>query len=138
MKTNCNLCLLLFQLIDNITFKSESLPEKDQVSCSSLSGSSAFNSQTVTPLKEIFEKRKLKVDEDGSNGSKEVIETKVDCMNDISMQTHENNLLLIRLTNTIEKNNKQLELQNENLEKLNTHLLNLETSVIALSEALRN
>ena len=138
MKTNCNLCLLLFQLIDNITFKSESLPEKDQVSCSSLSGSSAFNSQTVTPLKEIFEKRKLKVDEDGSNGSKEVIETKVDCMNDTSMQTHENNLLLIRLTNTIEKNNKQLELQNENLEKLKTHLLNLETSVIALNKSLRN
>ena len=76
--------------------------------------------------------------EDGSNGNKEVKKTKLDCMNDIPMQTHENNLSLIRLTNTIEKNNKQLELQNENLEKLNTHLLNLETSVIALNKSLRN
>ena len=59
-------------------------------------------------------------------------------MNDISMQTHENNLLLIRLTNTIEKNNKQLELQKDNLKIFSTHLLNLETSVITLNKSLRN
>ena len=138
MKTNCNLCLfILFQFIDNIT-SLPSLPEKEQISCSQLPGPSASYSKIVTPVKEVLEKRKVNVVEDGSNGNKEVKKTKLDCMNDIPMQTHENNLSLIRLTNTIEKNNKQLELQNENLEKLKTHLLNLETSVIALSETLRN
>ena len=53
--------------------------------------------------------------------------TKLDYINDISMQTQVDNLLLTKLSNTLEnlnknheKNNKQLELQNANLEKLNT------------------
>ena len=135
------MCLfILFQLIEDIILRRKSLPEVQQIRSSPLSsplssphpGPSISSSNTITPRKEVFLKRKLNEVEDISY--KEVKKSK---HNDISIQLKKNNLLLNKLTNAIENNNKQLQIQNEMLEKLNALLVKLDNNVQTFSRNLQ-
>ena len=135
------MCLLiLFQLIEDIILRRKSLPEVQQIRSSPLSsplssphpGPSISSSNTITPRKEVFLKRKLNEVED-----KSYREVKKSKHNDISIQLKKNNLLLIKLTNAIEKTNKQLQIQNEMLEKLNALLVKLDNNVQTFSRNLQ-